>query len=69
MRGARYPIDADNAAEMARLTRQARLISSAMGLLPACLMTPKRSQRVLDLACGPGQWVIALSQMHPDWEI
>src|SRR5947207_5809883 len=58
-----YPMDAENAAEMARLVRQARLISHLTGLLPISL-TPFQQGSVLDLGCGPGEWVLALADQY-----
>src|SRR5947207_1417594 len=63
-----YPIDAENAAEMARITRQARVFTSTNGLLPADLHL-KDGQRVLDIGCGPGEWVFSLAEMYPGIEI
>ncbi|QBD75143.1 class I SAM-dependent methyltransferase [Ktedonosporobacter rubrisoli] len=60
-----YPLDAENAAEMARLMRQARLLSLHCGLLPAKLSLNTDAQ-VLDLACGPGEWLLSLAQQRPD---
>src|SRR5712691_979952 len=59
-----YFIDAENAAEMARLTKQARLMTTAMGqLLPdhASLAHPST---ILDVASGPGSWVLDVAQTY-----
>jgi len=60
-----YVIDAENAAEMARLTRQDRLITKTMGGL-----FPERSDLsgvhdILDVACGPGGWVLDVACTYP----
>ena len=64
MPASQYPIDAENMAEMARLTKQAHLITNHLGLLPsqinlACM------QSVLDIACGPGAWALSLAEQYP----
>ncbi len=60
-----YVIEAENAAEMARLTTQGRLVTKAMrGLFPPQLdLSPVRS--VLDIACGPGGWVFDVAMAYP----
>jgi ubiquinone/menaquinone biosynthesis C-methylase UbiE len=60
-----YVINAENAAEMARLMLQDRLLTKAMGgVLPErhdiALMN-----RVLDIACGPGGWLLDLVTQYP----
>ncbi|QBD83146.1 class I SAM-dependent methyltransferase [Ktedonosporobacter rubrisoli] len=64
----RYPIDVENVAEMARLARQARAITITIGLLPAEIELDD-GQSVLDIGCGPGEWVLALAKLHPDTQI
>src|ERR1044071_167388 len=60
----RYPIDAENVAEMARLTRQARIFTAASGLLPKDLQL-HAGMAVLDVACGPGEWSLKLAEQYP----
>lgn len=63
-----YVIDAESAAEMARLMRQDQLMTSGMGgVLPNIDLSGV--QRVLDLACGPGGWPLALAYTYSDIEI
>lgn len=67
--GNTYVIDLDDAAEMARLLHQDRLITQHMGGL-----FPERSDLstihdVLDLACGPGGWVIQVAQASPEKQV
>jgi ubiquinone/menaquinone biosynthesis C-methylase UbiE len=60
-----YIIDAENAAEMARLMIQDRVITHAMGgVLPE---QPDLSgvRQVLDIGCGPGGWILSLTQQYP----
>ncbi len=64
-----YVIDAENAAEMARLTRQDRLITKTMGGL-----FPERSDLsgvhdILDVACGPGGWVLDVARTYPQVQV
>jgi len=64
-----YMLDAESAAEMARLTNQDILITKIMGgLLPE---RPDFSNihRVLDIACGPGGWALEIAFAHPDIEV
>ena len=61
-----YFIDAENAAEMARLMHQDRLTTEGMGGL-----FPERSdfsgiEDILDIACGPGGWALDVAFEHPD---
>jgi ubiquinone/menaquinone biosynthesis C-methylase UbiE len=60
-----YFIDAENAAEMARLVLQDRLITRAMGGI-----LPERTDlsqvfHALDIACGPGGWLLDLVSQYP----
>jgi tRNA G46 methylase TrmB len=64
-----YVIDPENPGELARLTMQARIITEGMGgLFPEGLTLPPAA-RVLDLACGPGGWVLDLARTYPDAEV
>ncbi|MBX5457537.1 MAG: methyltransferase domain-containing protein [Thermogemmatispora sp.] len=65
-----YIIDSEQAAELARLMQQDRLLTEAMGgLLPEeGIALPERG-RVLDLACGPGGWALELAFRFPKVEI
>ncbi|QBD75831.1 class I SAM-dependent methyltransferase [Ktedonosporobacter rubrisoli] len=64
----RYPIDAENVAEMARLTRQARIFTSTMGLLPPGVQL-RSGQCILDLGSGPGEWSLELARSQRSIEI
>ena len=60
-----YQIDAENVAEMARLVRQARMLSEYLGLLPDQLdFSQQRS--ILDIGCGPGEWVLEIARRYPE---
>jgi len=62
-----YPVEAENAAEMNRLIKQAEVMTHCLGPVPASLDL-RQVQTVLDVACGPGEWVVTmakqLSQAH-----
>ncbi|HEY7414014.1 MAG TPA: methyltransferase domain-containing protein [Ktedonobacteraceae bacterium] len=60
-----YIIDTENAAEMARLMLQDRMLTRALGgLVPEPIDLSKASQ-VLDIACGPGGWLLDLATHYP----
>src|SRR5712692_6187491 len=64
-----YIIDAENAAEMARLMVQDRLLTKRMGGL-----FPERSDLfgihdILDIACGPGGWVLDVARTYPTVQV
>jgi tRNA G46 methylase TrmB len=63
-----YFIEAENAAEMARLMHQDRLLTKSMGgVFPEPLDT-SRIHSVLDVACGPGGWILDVARTNPDIE-
>ncbi len=64
-----YVMDAENAAEMARLIRQDRLLTRGMGgFFPENLdLSSVRS--VLDIACGPGGWATSVATAHPKMQV
>jgi SAM-dependent methyltransferase len=61
-----YFIDAENAAEMARLTNLGRLITRNMGGLFPQTIDLSRIHDVLDIACGPGSWVLDVAKAYPE---
>jgi ubiquinone/menaquinone biosynthesis C-methylase UbiE len=67
--GASYFIDAENAAEMARLTNQDRIMSKAMGGLFTQRADLTTFHDVLDIACGPGGWAIDMARAYPDKQV
>ncbi len=60
-----YFIDAENAAEMARLTRQDRFLTEAMDGLFSERSDITSMHSILDLGCGPGQWVLDVAFTYP----
>jgi ubiquinone/menaquinone biosynthesis C-methylase UbiE len=64
-----YIMDAENAAEIARLSHLHRLITSTVGgLLPPIAHIPS-FQAMLDIASGPGDWVLDMASTYPDIQI
>ena len=62
-----YFIDAENAAEMARLTNQDRIITRMMGsLFPEQLDFAHNIHDILDIGCGPGGWVLDVAHVYPE---
>src|SRR6267378_4369088 len=61
-----YFTNPENAAEMARLTRQARMLTQAMGGPLGEQKDLSHSYDILDLACGPGEWVLETAKHYPD---
>lgn len=66
-----YLIDSNNSAEMARLLEQDRLITDGMGGI-----FPERDKedmqgitKILDIACGPGGWVLDVARTYPGIEV
>jgi ubiquinone/menaquinone biosynthesis C-methylase UbiE len=62
----KYFIEAENAAEMARLLKLDRLLTEAMGGPLTGLAEKEQANLhdVLDIACGPGGWVLELANAH-----
>ncbi len=60
-----YVLDAESGAEMARLTYQHQIVTKFMGgLLPESICLPAQSA-LLDIACGPGGWVLDVAFDRP----
>jgi len=60
-----YVIDAGNAAEMARLMLQDCLLTKTLGGLVPEQLDLSQVFRVLDVACGPGGWLLDLGMQYP----
>jgi ubiquinone/menaquinone biosynthesis C-methylase UbiE len=65
---ASYPIEADNIAEMNRLIKQAEVMTDCLGLVPDALDL-SQVQTILDVACGPGEWVVGMAKQLPQADI
>ncbi len=64
-----YVIDAESAAEVARLLQQDRLITTLLGGLLPERPDFAHIQSVLDIACGPGGWAQEVAFAHPEIEV
>lgn len=66
-----YVMPTESAVETARLVLQGQALTQAMGgLLPSVEQTSiAHMQQVLDLACGPGEWVLAVAQRYPHLQV
>ena len=64
-----YVLDEESEMEMARLLRQDQLLTQGMGGILPDQHDLSNVQRVLDLACGPGGWVLDLAFTYQDIEI
>ena len=60
-----YVVDAENAAEMARLMIQDHLLTQAMGGLVPEQSDLSQVYHVLDIACGSGGWLLDLVTQYP----
>ncbi len=60
-----YALDAENAAEMARLMVQDRVLTQAMGGVLPEQTDLSQVYHVLDIACGPGGWLLDVVHQHP----
>jgi ubiquinone/menaquinone biosynthesis C-methylase UbiE len=64
-----YMLSTESAAEMARLMHQDRLLTKGMGgLFPERNDVPTM-RLILDVACGPGGWVLDVAHHYPDLEV
>lgn len=64
-----YVFDPLSAPEMVRLTEQDRMTTQVMGGPLAGLPRLPVGKNVLDIACGPGGWVLDLAFERPDLEV
>lgn len=61
-----YFIDAENAAEMARLMHQDRILTKGMGGLFPEQFDLSNVHDILDIGCGPGGWVLDVAHTYPE---
>jgi ubiquinone/menaquinone biosynthesis C-methylase UbiE len=64
-----YVIDAESPAEMARLLDLHTLITKSMGGLFAERTDIAGVRDILDIACGPGGWVLDVAREYPDTQV
>jgi SAM-dependent methyltransferase len=61
----KYILDSESAAEMARLLDQGRLVTESMGGLFPDNFNLSDIRDILDIACGPGEWVHEVAHTYP----
>ncbi|HEV2659129.1 MAG TPA: methyltransferase domain-containing protein [Ktedonobacteraceae bacterium] len=64
-----YLFDPESATEMARLIEQDRFTTEATGGPFSGIPAPDSLRQILDLACGPGSWVLDVAFALPDAEV
>jgi ubiquinone/menaquinone biosynthesis C-methylase UbiE len=64
-----YVQDRRSEQELERLTIQGQMMTEAMGGPLPEQADPSRFQRILDIACGPGEWVLATAKMYPSMSL
>lgn len=64
-----YLIDTESAVEMARLIDQSRSLNEAAGSLLPENIDPSGIRSILDVACGPGEWVQEVAALYPHIKI
>jgi ubiquinone/menaquinone biosynthesis C-methylase UbiE len=64
-----YVMPPDNAAEMARLIDQDKILTETMGSLFPGDLNISQVQTVLDVACGPGGWAREVAYSYPDIQV
>lgn len=64
-----YIFNSESAAEMNRLMMQDRLLTREMGGLLPQDVDPSTIHKVLDVACGPGEWVLDLASAYQHMEV
>lgn len=64
-----YVIDAESAAEMARLMNQDRIVTKGMGGLFSERTDLSTIKHILDIGCGPGGWALDVALTYPHIEV
>jgi ubiquinone/menaquinone biosynthesis C-methylase UbiE len=64
-----YILDAESATEMARLMHQDHLITEGMGGIFPERDDVSTMHNILDIACGPGSWVLEVAHAYPKIEV
>jgi ubiquinone/menaquinone biosynthesis C-methylase UbiE len=69
LHGDTYVLDPESPVEMARLIDLDRIITTSMGgVLSGVAELPEQAQ-ILDVACGPGGWVLDMAFASPESEV
>lgn len=63
--GTYYAQGSQSEQELVRLTIQGQMMTEAMGGPLPEQADPRSLRRVLDIACGPGEWVMATAKTYP----
>ncbi|MDQ2887146.1 MAG: class I SAM-dependent methyltransferase [Chloroflexota bacterium] len=64
-----YVLDPESPVEMARLIQLDRYMTKGMGGPFAGINDLSSTHKVLDMACGPGGWVLDVAFAHPEIEV
>jgi ubiquinone/menaquinone biosynthesis C-methylase UbiE len=64
-----YFVDQNNISEMIRLLKQSNYLITMLGGLLADHPDFAGIHRMLDIACGPGEWASAVAREHPDIQV
>ncbi|HEY4386258.1 MAG TPA: methyltransferase domain-containing protein [Ktedonobacteraceae bacterium] len=64
-----YFVDPETGAEMSRLMIQDRLVTQAMGGPLPERHDVEQMHTILDVACGPGGWVIEIARLYPHVQV
>lgn len=64
-----YFINQELIEEMVRLGELASIVTQAMGGVLPEQTGPERFGRILDLACGPGEWVMGMASVYPHMQL
>jgi ubiquinone/menaquinone biosynthesis C-methylase UbiE len=65
-----YIIDTSGGTEIARLMKQSRLLTCSMGgVFPELADELAHMHSILDVACGPGGWVLDAAYAYPNAEV
>ncbi len=64
-----YMFDIDDRRELARLGLQDNLFNEIIPRFPPLQFVPHQNTRILDVACGPGGWVLQVAQAFPETSI
>jgi len=65
----RYVLDAESATELVRITKQDAIVTKYMGSLLPHQVNPEEISTVLDVACGPGSWVLDVAYEYPKVQV